>query len=37
MIALGRRLAVEALDREEEPAPMGAVDGWSPGSPLANP
>jgi len=32
MIALGRRLAVEALDREEEPAPVRAVDGW-PGSP----
>ena len=37
LVALGRRLAVEALDRAEEPAPMGAVDGWSPGSPLANP
>jgi NTE family protein len=36
MIALGRRLAVEALDREEEPAPMRAVDGWA-GSPLATP
>jgi hypothetical protein len=37
MIALGRRLAVEALDREEEPAPVRAVDGWSPGSRLPPP
>jgi NTE family protein len=37
MIALGRRIAVEALDREEEPASRRAVDGWSPGSPLTTP
>ena len=37
MIALGRRLAVEALDREEEPATVRAGERCSPGSPPAGP